>query len=116
MLDIDNAVDAPAAPTAQETLVVALGGNAIKAAGEQGTSAEQFRNVQAAADALAELVVRGYRLVVTHGNGPQVGSLLIQQAAAAAQVPAMPMDVAGAMSQGWIGYMISQCLRNALVR
>jgi carbamate kinase len=116
MLEVDKAVDAPAAPTAQETLVVALGGNAIKAAGEQGTSAEQFRNVQAAADALAELVVRGYRLVVTHGNGPQVGNLLIQQAAALAQVPAMPMDVAGAMSQGWIGYMISQCLRNALLR
>src|SRR5439155_26190931 len=85
-------------------------------AGEQATSAEQFRNVQQAADALAELVERGYRLVITHGNGPQVGSLLIQQAAGAAQVPAMPMDVAGAMSQGWIGYMIQQCLRNALTR
>ncbi|HUS15900.1 MAG TPA: carbamate kinase [Chloroflexia bacterium] len=99
-----------------ETLVIALGGNAIKAAGEQGTSTEQFRNVQRAADTVAELVVRGYRVVVTHGNGPQVGNLLIQQAAGAAQVPAMPMDVAGAMTQGWIGYMIQQCLRNALVR
>src|SRR5690349_17714363 len=104
-----------AGPPAQETLVVALGGNAIKAAGEQGTSAEQFANVQRAAEALAELVVRGYRLLVTHGNGPQVGSLLIQQAAGAGQVPAMPMDVAGAMTQGWIGYMIAQCLRNALL-
>jgi len=107
---------ARSAPTAQETVVVALGGNAIKAAGDRGTSAEQFRNVQQAAETLAELVVRGYRLVVTHGNGPQVGSLLIQQAAGAAQVPAMPMDVAGAMTQGWIGYMISQSLRNALLR
>jgi len=99
-----------------ETLVIALGGNAIKAAGEQGTSTEQFRNVQRAAEAVAELVASGYRVVVTHGNGPQVGNLLIQQAAGAAQVPAMPMDVAGAMTQGWIGYMIQQSLRNALLR
>jgi carbamate kinase len=99
-----------------ETLVIALGGNAIKAAGEQGTSTEQFRNVQRAAEAVAELVAGGYRVVVTHGNGPQVGNLLIQQAVGAAQVPAMPMDVAGAMTQGWIGYMIQQSLRNALLR
>jgi len=102
--------------TARETVVVALGGNAIKAPGESGTSTEQFRNVARAADAVAELVVRGYQVVVTHGNGPQVGNLLIQQAAGAAQVPAMPMDVAGAMTQGWIGYMIAQSLRNALRR
>ncbi|MGI8587343.1 MAG: carbamate kinase [Chloroflexia bacterium] len=100
----------------EETLVVALGGNAIKGAGEKGTSEEQFRNVGRAAEALAELAVRGYHLVITHGNGPQVGSLLLQQAAGAAQVPPMPMDVAGAMTQGWVGYMISQSLRNALVR
>jgi carbamate kinase len=104
------------APAPQETVVLALGGNAIKASGEKGTSAEQFRNVQQAAESLADLVVRGYRVVVTHGNGPQVGALLIQQTAGAAQVPAMPMDVAGAMTQGWIGYMIQQCLRNALLR
>ncbi len=107
---------APALPATQEILVVALGGNAIKGAGERGTSAEQFANVARAAEALAELVERGYRLVITHGNGPQVGSLLLQQAAGAAQVPAMPMDVAGAMTQGWIGYMIQQCLHNALAR
>ena len=55
-------------------------------------------------------------MVITHGNGPQVGSLLIQQAAGAAQVPPLPMDVCGAMTQGWIGYMISQALGNALAR
>src|SRR6478672_1676213 len=110
---LDERVNAPAA---QEAVVLALGGNAIKSSGEKGTSAEQFRNVQQAAESLADLVVRGYRVVVTHGNGPQVGALLLQQAAGAAQVPAMPMDVAGAMTQGWIGYMIQQCLRNALLR
>ena len=97
-----------------ETLVVALGGNAIKQAGEQGTSAEQFANVRHAAEAIAALVERGDRVVITHGNGPQVGSLLLQQAAAAAEVPALPMDVCGAMTQGWIGYMIAQALGNVL--
>jgi carbamate kinase len=99
-----------------ETLVVALGGNAIKAAGERGTSAEQFANVARAADAIADLVARGDRVVITHGNGPQVGSLLLQQAATAADVPPLPMDVCGAMTQGWIGYMIAQALGNALAR
>jgi carbamate kinase len=103
--------------TAQrETLVVALGGNAIKQAGERGTSAEQFANVARAAEAIAALVERGDRVVITHGNGPQVGSLLLQQAAGAGQVPPLPMDVCGAMTQGWIGYMISQALGNALAR
>src|SRR5438067_1897998 len=95
-----------------ELLVVALGGNAIKQAGERGTSAEQFANVGKAAEALAALVAQGHRLVLTHGNGPQVGSLLLQQAAGAADVPPLPMDVCGAMSQGWIGYMIAQALGN----
>lgn len=99
-----------------ETLVVALGGNAIKAAGERGTSAEQFVNVARAAEAIAALVEGGHRVVVTHGNGPQVGSLLLQQAAATAAVPPLPMDVCGAMTQGWIGYMIAQALGNALAR
>ena len=99
-----------------ETLVVALGGNAIKAAGERGTSAEQFANVARAAEAIAALVERGDRVVITHGNGPQVGSLLLQQAAAARDVPPLPMDVCGAMTQGWIGYMIAQALGNALAR
>lgn len=103
--------------TAQgEILVVALGGNAIKQAGERGTSAEQFANVARAAEAIADLVERGDRVVITHGNGPQVGSLLLQQAAGAKDVPPLPMDVCGAMTQGWIGYMISQALGNALAR
>jgi carbamate kinase len=100
----------------RETLVVALGGNAIKQAGERGTSAEQFTNVARAAEAIAALVERGDRVVITHGNGPQVGSLLLQQAAGAKEVPPLPMDVCGAMTQGWIGYMISQALGNALAR
>jgi carbamate kinase len=101
-----------------ETLVVALGGNAIQQAGERGTAAEQFANVSRAMASVAELADRGYRVVLTHGNGPQVGTILLQQAVAerVQGVPAMPMDVAGAMSQGQIGYMMQQCLQNELRR
>ncbi len=99
-----------------ETLVVAVGGNAIQQSGERGTAAEQFANVSRAMASVAELAERGYRVVLTHGNGPQVGTILLQQAAgeAANGIPSMPMDVAGAMSQGQIGYMMQQCLQNEL--
>lgn len=101
-----------------ETLVVALGGNAIQSAGDKGTAAEQIANISRAMASVAELADRGYRVVLTHGNGPQVGTILLQQAAAEASegIPAMPMDVAGAMSQGQIGYMMQQCLQNELRR
>jgi carbamate kinase len=97
-------------------MVVALGGNAIQGAGDRGTAEEQLANVSEAMASLAELADRGYRVVLTHGNGPQVGTILIQQAAAerVEGIPSMPMDVAGAMSQGQIGYMIQQCLQNEL--
>jgi carbamate kinase len=99
-----------------ETLVIALGGNAIQQSGEKGTAAEQFANVSQAMASVAELAERGYRIVLTHGNGPQVGTILLQQAAAesTAGIPAMSMDIAGAMSQGQIGYMMQQCLQNEL--
>src|SRR3954453_959528 len=101
-----------------ETLVVALGGNAIQGSGDRGTAAEQLANVRQAAASIAELADRGYRVVLAHGNGPQVGTILLQQAIAEASegIPAMPMDVAGAMSQGQIGYMMQQSLQNELRR
>jgi len=101
---------------AKETIVLALGGNAIQQKGQKGTSEEQLENVSKAMESVAELVRRGYRVVLTHGNGPQVGTILVQQAEAEAAtgIPAMPMDVAGAMSQGQIGYMMQQCLKNEL--
>ena len=99
-----------------ETLVVALGGNAIQGAGQRGTAEEQFENVAHAMASVAELAHRGYRVVLTHGNGPQVGAILLQQTAAEAAtgIPPMPMDVAGAMSQGQLGYMMQRCLYNEL--
>jgi carbamate kinase len=99
-----------------ETLVVALGGNAIQRAGQKGTAEEQVENVASAMASVAELADRGYRVVLTHGNGPQVGTILVQQAAAqeATGIPPMPMDIAGAMSQGQLGYMMQRCLQNEL--
>ena len=94
--------------------VVALGGNALIRSGEKGRYSEQSRNVRITASALVELVKAGHHLVITHGNGPQVGSLLLQQEAAIGTVPPMPLDVLGARSQGQIGYMFQQALGDAL--
>ncbi|MCD6514939.1 MAG: carbamate kinase [Candidatus Asgardarchaeia archaeon] len=99
--------------TKKELIVVALGGNAIKQADEKGTAEEQFRNVRNTAKLLVELSLKGYKLVITHGNGPQAGALLIQQEEGKRMgIPAQPLDVVGAMTQGQIGYMLQQCLVN----
>ncbi len=93
-------------------LVVALGGNALLRRGEAMTAQNQRANVAVAAGALAP-VAQGHELVVTHGNGPQVG-LLALQGLAYDKVAPYPLDVLGAESEGMIGYMIEQELRNAL--
>ena len=95
-------------------VLVALGGNAIKQPDEKGTFEEQMKNVETACKQIAQLVRHGYQLVITHGNGPQVGNLAIQQEAAADQVPSQPLVVLGAMTQGQIGYMMQQQLHNIL--
>ena len=97
-----------------KTVVVALGGNAILQPGQVGTFEEQLFNIDGAMRRIAELVEDGWRVVLTHGNGPQVGNLLIQNALAAKTVAPMPMDVCGAESQGQIGYMLEQTLQNHL--
>ncbi len=93
-------------------ILVALGGNAIKQAHEKGTVEEQFRNVKTTCKHLLEIIKRGYELVITHGNGPQVGNLMIQQEEGSKLVPPQPLDVLGAMTQGQIGYMLQQTLIN----
>lgn len=98
-------------------LLVALGGNAIKQAHEKGTSEEQFANCKVTTRLLAEIVSRmnkDDRLIITHGNGPQAGNLMVQQEAGKNQVPAQTMDIVGAMTQGQIGYMLQQTLMNYL--
>ena len=94
-------------------VVAALGGNALLERGQPMTAENQRANVQKAAVALAEIVRAGHRLVVTHGNGPQVG-LLALQGAAYKPDEAFPLDVLGAETGGMIGYMIEQELENAL--
>lgn len=93
--------------------VIALGGNAIKNKGEEGTFEEQITNVEETMKSIVELHLSGeYEIVISHGNGPQVGSLLIQNDKAKDEVPVMPMFVCGAMTQGQIGYFIQQSLLN----
>ena len=99
-----------------KTIVVALGGNAILQRGEKGTAEQQRENVRATAEQIASLIKSGFRVVLTHGNGPQVGNILIQNELARDKVPAMPMDMCGAESQGMIGYMMQMYLGNALRR
>lgn len=98
----------------RKTIVIALGGNAIKQADEKGTAEEQRANVATTCRQLVSMLKYGHRLVITHGNGPQAGNLLIQQEAALAEVPAQPMDIVGAMTQGQVGYMFQQILQNML--
>lgn len=98
-------------------VVVALGGNAIKQAHEAGTAEEQFANCDTTAEALAKIVSEfkdGDSLVVTHGNGPQSGNLDVQQVAGKEKVPAQPLDIVGAMTQGQIGYMMMNTLQKHL--
>jgi carbamate kinase len=97
-------------------LVVALGGNAILRRDERGTAAEQRAAIREACDGLAALAASGNDLVVVHGNGPQVGALMLQHASAEAVVPAMPLDVLVAQTQGSLGYLIQQELGAALRR
>ncbi|ALX48495.1 carbamate kinase [Lentibacillus amyloliquefaciens] len=97
-----------------KTIVVALGGNAILQPNQEGTYENQLNNVRTSSKFLAKLIQEGYKLVVTHGNGPQVGNILRQNEEAENVVPPMPMDVLNGESQGFIGYMMVQCLQSEL--
>lgn len=95
-------------------VVVALGGNAILQRGQKGTADEQFENIRVTSWHIAQMIDAGWSVVVAHGNGPQVGNILLQNEEARHIVPPMPLDVCGAQSQGLIGYMLVQALRNEL--
>jgi carbamate kinase len=97
-------------------LVIAIGGNAILADGQKGTSEEQRANLETACASIAPLLRPGVNAVITHGNGPQVGNILVQNEAARAEVPPQPLDVCGAQSQGSLGYLIQQTLARVLAR
>ena len=93
-------------------IIVALGGNALLKRGEPMTADNQRANIRRAASAIAELARMGHSLVITHGNGPQVGLLALQ--AAASQEGAFPLDVLDAESAGMIGYVLQQELGNVM--
>ena len=91
--------------------VIAFGGNALLRGGQKGTCEEQMQNVADTCQSLLPFLKQGYNLVIGHGNGPQVGNVLLQNAAGEKLgIPAMPMDVCGAETQGQIGYMIEMGL------
>jgi len=100
---------------AGKAVVVALGGNAILRHRETGTAEEQFANVRCAARHIAEIAGDGYAVVITHGNGPQVGDILLRNELTKDILPPMPLDVCGAESQGMIGYMLAQSMQEALL-
>jgi len=95
-------------------VVVALGGNAILRRGEKGTAKEQFAHVKAAVEEIVSIISEGHQVLITHGNGPQVGDILLKEECASGTLPHMPLDICGAESQGLIGYMIQQTLKNRL--
>jgi carbamate kinase len=95
-------------------IVIALGGNAIKQWNQKGSAEKQLENLRRSCSHMMKIVKRGYPIVITHGNGPQVGNLLIQQERGVREIPPQPLDVCDAMTQGQIGYMIEQTLANEL--
>ncbi len=99
-----------------KTAVVAIGGNAILHAGEEATLENQMRNLRETCAHLARMIRSGYDMVLTHGNGPQVGDILLQNELARDSIPSMPLDVCVAESQGQLGYMIQLALTEALAK
>jgi len=97
-----------------QKVVIALGGNAILQPGQAGELKEQIFNIQRTVEQIAQIIDQGNRVVITHGNGPQVGAIMIQNDEARERVPAMPLDVCGSKSQGMLGYLIQQQLSASL--
>lgn len=98
--------------------VVALGGNALLRGDQKGTIDEQEANAYATGESLVKLLKRDYNIVITHGNGPQVGNIMLANSAGFKMhgIPEMPLDICVAYSQGFIGYVIEQQLKNVLER
>jgi carbamate kinase len=99
-----------------KSMVLAIGGNSLIRPGEHGTDPEQVVNARHVAEQVVRLVRDGYRIVLTHGNGPQVGAELMHSEGAASRVPGHPLDVCGASTQGTMGYVLQQALVNEMRR
>lgn len=95
-------------------IVIALGGNALQEAGKPATAESQLEVVEKTSEYITDIILSGYDVVLAHGNGPQVGRIVLQNEYATSVTPAMPFDVCGAMSQGYIGYHMQQGLEKVL--
>lgn len=102
------------APTAAPTALVAIGGNSLIRAGERGTIDEQLANAHGTARSIVAMLERGWRVVVTHGNGPQVGAALIRSERAIGEVYGHPLDVCVATTQSEIGYLLQRAIEHEL--
>jgi carbamate kinase len=96
------------------TAVIAIGGNALSPPGERSTIGDQFRHTRESLGPIVDLALDGWRVVVVHGNGPQVGDELVRNEKARSEVAPLPLGVLVAGTAGWIGYMLQQSLENAL--
>ncbi|RKX95431.1 MAG: carbamate kinase [Spirochaetes bacterium] len=97
------------------TAVVALGGNAIIQKGETGDIHQQFANTRKSMKEIFKLIKKGYKVILTHGNGPQVGNLMLMGEKARDILPEIPLGVADAMTAGSMGYMLEQSLQNLMI-
>ncbi len=98
-----------------KTALVALGGNSLLHPDDDGTVEEQYERMRSTCRILGDMIESGYELVLTHGNGPQVGNILMQNELSSQVVPPMPLDVCVAQSQGQIGYIFQQVLTSELI-
>lgn len=97
-----------------DKVLIALGGNAILQPKQEATFENQYENVRQSTAIISKIVQNGHSVIITHGNGPQVGNILRQNEEAKDVVPALPLDACSAESQGFIGYMMDQTLKNEL--
>jgi len=98
----------------EKKAVVALGGNALIKKGQKGNIHEQFANTRESLFGIVNLIREGYKIAITHGNGPQAGAELIKNECAKSEIPMLPLGCIDAETEGWMGYMIEQSLQNRL--
>jgi carbamate kinase len=108
------ATKAQAVEASRRLAVVGFGGNALLRPEDRGTQEEQIARARQAARWLADIVRQGWKLIVVHGNGPQVGNILVQAEEASTKIPPQTLDVAVAQTEGSMGFMLQQALRNRL--
>ena len=103
-------------PIKRRLALIAFGGNALLTENQRGIQEEQMKNAEKAAHLMAHIVRKGYELIIVHGNGPQVGNLLIQMEEAVTKVPPYSLDLCDAMTEGSMGFMLERAITNELRR